>query len=186
MSYKLKVTCYNSQIITSPNHLIILFCFLLSAFCFLPCAAQTKFGHVDYGEIMKNMKGIDSIQTVIVNYQADLQAIAEQMVAEIKEKETAFEKLSTAANTSQAVLKIRQDELVSLYKRFQEFSQSAEVDIKDKQIELLEPFQKELLEAIKIVAKANNYNYIFDISTLMFYNPSDDLTEKVKTELIIK
>jgi outer membrane protein len=132
------------------------------------------------------MPGIDSIQTVVVNYQADLQTIAEQMVNEIKEKEAAFEKLSTAANTSQAILKIKQDELGSLYKRFQEFSQSADADIKAKSSELLEPFQNKLLEAVKKIAKANSYNYIFDISTLLFYNTSDDLTGKVKTELGIK
>jgi outer membrane protein len=164
----------------------IAFCLLLATFCIFPCVAQTTFGHVDYGEIMKNMKGIDSIQTVIVNYQADLQAIAEQMVSEIQEKEAAFEKLSTTANTSQAVVKIRQDEIISLYRRFPEFSQSAETDIRDKQLELLEPFQQELLEAVKKVAKNNGYSYVLDISTLVFYNTGDDLTDKVKTELGIK
>ena len=148
--------------------------------------AQSKFGHVDYGEIMKNMKGIDSIQAVVINYQADLQAIAEQMVKEIKEKETAFEKLTSSTNTAPAILKIKQEELVAMYKRFQEFSQSAEADIRDKQIELLKPFQKTLLDAIKKVAKTENYNYIFDIATLMFHNTNDDLTNKVKVELKIK
>jgi len=166
-----------------------LFSFLLSPFLlfsFLFCSAQTKFGHVDYGEIMTKMHGIDSVQTVITKYYGDLQDVAGQMVKEVKEKEAAFEKLATASNTSQAVLKIKQEELVALYRRFQEFQQSAERDFSDKKLELLEPFQQKLLDAIKKVAKANNYNYIFDITTVLFFNPNDDLTEKVKAELKIK
>jgi len=163
---------------------------LLSAFCFLlfsfTCSAQSKFGHVDYGEIMKNMSGIDSVQTVIKNYATELQTIGEQMAKEFQEKQTAYEKLANTPNTSPAILKIRQDELMAMYKRIQEFAQSMEVDVQDKQLELLEPFQLKLLEAIKKVAKANHYNYVFDISTVLFSSPNDDLTSKVKAELGIK
>ncbi|MDR0207138.1 MAG: OmpH family outer membrane protein [Bacteroidales bacterium] len=163
---------------------VLLFSFLLLSF--LPCSAQSKFGHVDYGEIMKNMHGIDSIQTVIMKYHSDLEDVAEQMIKELKEKETAFEKLAAGSNTSQAVLKIKQDELLSLYRRFQEFQQSAEKDFTDKKLELLEPFQQKLLDAIKKVGKAYNYNYIFDITAVLFFSPNDDITEKVKAELKIK
>ncbi|MCL2167889.1 MAG: OmpH family outer membrane protein [Lentimicrobiaceae bacterium] len=162
----------------------LLFSFLL--FPFLPCSAQSKFGHVDYSEIIKNIPGIDSIQTIITNYTADLQAIGEQMAKEFEEKQSAFEKLTNTPNTSQAVLKIKQDELMAIYKRIQEFSQSAEADIQEKQVELLEPFQNKLLEAIKTIAKKESYNYVFDISTLLFHSQEDDLTDKVKTELGIK
>ncbi|MCL2290322.1 MAG: OmpH family outer membrane protein [Bacteroidetes bacterium] len=163
----------------------IAFCFLLSAFCFHGFA-QSKFGHVDYGEIMKSMPGIDSIQNVIVNYNADLQSIGEQMVREFQEKQAAFEQLANTPGTSPAILKIRQEELQSMIKRIQEFAQSMEMDVQDKQLELLEPFQTKLIDAIKKVAKANHYSYVFDISTLLFSSPSDDLTNKVKAELGIK
>jgi len=135
---------------------------------------------------MKNMQGIDSVQIIATNYAADLQAIGEQMLKEFREKEVAFERLVNTPNTSSAILKIRQDELGAMHKRIMEFAQSMEVDIQDKQLELLEPFQTKLLDAIKKVAKANRYNYVFDTSTLMFYSPDDDLTDKVKAELGIK
>jgi len=170
MNYKLQIT-------------LSAFCFLLSSFT---CSAQSKFGHVDYGEIMKKMHGIDSVQTFIANYAADLQSIGEQMVKEFQEKNAAFEKLANSSNTSPAILKIKKEELLAMYKRIQEFTGSIEVDVQDKQLELLEPFQTKLLDAIKKVAKANNYNYIFDISTLLFSSSSDDLTDKVKAELGIK
>jgi outer membrane protein len=141
---------------------------------------------MDYTAIITNMPGIDSIQNIMTKYSTELQNIGEQMAKEFEEKQAAFEKLGTAANTSQAILKIKQDELMAMYKRIQEFSQSAEIDIKDKQVELLEPFQTKLSEAIKKIAKANNYNYVFDTSVLRFYAQGDDLTEKVKAELGIK
>ena len=164
------------------------FSFLLFSFLLFPLnsSAQSKFAHVDYGEVMKNMPGIDSAQIIAMNYAAELQAIGEQMVKEFKEKEEAFDRLAATPNTSPAILKIRQDELGAIVQRIREFSQSMEVDIQDKQLELLEPFQTKLLDAIKKVAKASNYNYVFDTSTLMFYSPTDDLTDKVKAELGIK
>jgi outer membrane protein len=148
--------------------------------------AQSKFGHVDYGEIMKNMPGIDSAQTVMINFRNDLQATAEHMSKEFQDKQAELEKLASGSNTSQAILKIKQDDLLAVYKRIQEFSQSTETEIADKQMELLEPFQTKLLATIKKIAKADSYNYVFDISTLLFYAPGDDLTNKVKAELGIK
>jgi len=163
--------------------------FLLSAFCLFSSftvSAQSKFGHVDYTAVITSMPGIDSIQTIVTNYTADLQAIGEQMSKEFEEKQTAFEKMVNEQNSSQAIIKIKQDELMGMYKRIQEFSQSAEADIQDKQYELLEPFQNKLKDAIKKVAKDNNYTYIFDISILLFSSQSDDITDKVKAELGIK
>jgi outer membrane protein len=132
------------------------------------------------------MPGIDSIQNVINDYVSDLQIINNQMEKEFEEKQIALENLSKSANISQAILKLKQDELLAMYKRIQEFKQSAQNDIQDKQVELLEPFQTKLSEAVKKIAKINKYNYVFDISVLLYYTLGDDLTDKVKAELGIK
>ena len=164
----------------------IFYCSLFIVHCSLfimPCAAQSKFGHVDYTSIITNMPGIDSVQNLLTNYVADLQTIGEQMEKEFIEKQTALEQMINAGNTSQAILKIKNEELTAMYKRIMEFKQSADTDIQDKQVELLEPFQTKLTEAIKKVAKAEHYNYVFDISVLLFYAQGEDLTDKVKTEL---
>ena len=166
---------------------ILLILFIINCqLSIINCVAQSKFGHVDYGEIMKNMQGIDSAQNVMIKFRDDMQKTAEQMTKEFQDKQADLEKLAANSNSSQAILKIKQDELMAMYKRIQEFSQASEAEIADKQLELLEPFQTKLLAAIKKIAKADNYNYIFDISTLLFYATSDDLTDKVKAELRIK
>ncbi|MDR2971537.1 MAG: OmpH family outer membrane protein [Bacteroidales bacterium] len=168
----------------SPLHLLPFLFFLL--FPSFNCSAQSKFGHVDYSAIITNMPGIDSIQNVINDYVSDLQIINNQMEKEFEEKQIALENLSKSANISQAILKLKQDELLAMYKRIQEFKQSAQNDIQDKQVELLEPFQTKLSEAVKKIAKINKYNYVFDISVLLYYTLGDDLTDKVKAELGIK
>jgi len=132
------------------------------------------------------MKGIDSAQTLITQFADELQNIGEQMYAEFQVKQADLEKLINDSKTSQTILKIKQDELSGLYKRIQDFAASMETDIHNKQVELLEPFQKQLLEAVSKVAKAGSYNYIFDISTLLFYAPNDDLTNQVKEQIGIK
>jgi outer membrane protein len=165
---------------------LIIFSLLISFFSILTISAQSKFGHVDYTAIITKMPGIDSIQTIVTNLSNDLQTIGEQMAKEFEVKQVAFEKMVTEQSSSPAVIKIKQEELMGMYKRIQEFSQSAQADIQDKQVELLEPFQKKLTNAIKKVAKENNYNYVFDIATVLFSSASDDLTDRVKAELEMK
>lgn len=177
----MNISSLKSQI----SYLFLLIIFI-APFSIFNCHAQSKFGHVDYGSIITKMQGIDSIQTVITNFQAELQAIGEEMSKEFKEKQAALEKLATSPNTSQAVLKIKQDELIAMYKRIQEFADSMDADVRAKSEELLEPFQTKLLNAIKKIAKSESYSYVFDISSLIFYATSDDLTNKVKAELGIK
>jgi outer membrane protein len=169
------------------NQFFLLFCIILNCqLSIVNCFAQSKFGHVDYTSIISIMQGIDSIQILMTGYVADLQTIGEQMEKEIDDKQSAYENMEKSGNTSQAILKIKQEELMALYKRIEEFKHSANVDIQEKQKELLEPFQTKLHEAIKKVAKAESYNYIFDSSNLIFYAPTHDLTNQVKAELGIK
>jgi len=148
-------------------------------------AQKAKFGHIDYAAIMKLMPGIDTAQTAIVNYQKELQETGEQMTNEFKQKEAEYNKLSTTG-ASTAILKVKEDELTTMYKRIQDFATASQQDVQNKQVELLKPFQDKMLAAIKKVADAGHYAYVFDTSTLAFYAPSDDLTAQIKAELGIK
>ncbi len=154
--------------------------------CFTTGYAQkAKFGHVDYGEIMKVMPGIDTAQQALVEYQQELEAVGKQMADEFKTKQAEYANL-TNTTTSSAILKVKEDELSKLYTRLQDFVSSSEADMQRKQLELLQPFQDRLLAAIKKVAEANKYTYVFDVTLCAFHNDSDDLTPAVKAELGIK
>ena len=154
--------------------------------CFTTGYAQkAKFGHVDYGEIMKVMPGIDTAQQVLIEYQQELEAVGKQMADEFKAKQAEYANLANTT-TSSAILKVKEDELTKLYARLQDFVSSSETDMQRKQLELLQPFQDRLLAAIKKVAEANKYTYVFDVTLCAFHNDSDDLTAAVKAELGIK
>lgn len=159
---------------------------LLALTCTMAGFAQkAKFGHVDYASIMKVMPGIDTAQTALLNFQQELQETGQAMATEFKQKEADYVKLANSG-ASAAILKVKEDELQKLYMRIQEFASISEQDLQSKQVELLKPFQDNLIAAIKEVAEAGNYTYIFDISTLAFHADSDDLTNAVKTKLGIQ
>lgn len=147
---------------------------------------DAKFGHLNYAELMQLVPGFDTAQTNLLSYQNELQAEGEQMVNEFKEKQAQLQAFANTATATQAKLKIKQDELENLYKRIQEYSQSIESLVYEKQLEILKPLQDLLLEAIKDVAKEGNYTYIFDVNTLASSALGDDISEKVKIKLGIK
>ncbi|MEG2070013.1 MAG: OmpH family outer membrane protein [Bacteroidales bacterium] len=146
---------------------------------------KVKFGHVNYGELMKIMPGIDSAQATIAAFQKELQTVGEGMTTEFQTKQAEYQKLSATA-TSPTVIKLKEEELTSMYKRIQEYSQTMESELQAKQLELLKPFQEKLLAAIKEIAKAENFTYVFDTSTLTYYQQGEDISDKVKVKLVIK
>lgn len=148
-------------------------------------AQKAKFGHVDYGAVMKEMPGIDTAQQALLAYQQELEAVGQQMADEFKAKQAEYANLTTTT-TSAAILKVKEDELMNIYKRLQDFISSSEQDLQAKQVELLKPFQERLLAAIKTVAEREKYTYVFDITMCAFHNDADDLTAAVKTELGIQ
>ena len=147
---------------------------------------KVKFGHLDYGEIIKVMPGIDTVQKVVADMQADLQATGEGMTKEFQKKQEEYQQMVNKGTYSAAVLKIKEDELVNMYQRIQDFSQSAEQVLQAKQMEMLKPFQEKILEAIKEVGKEHNFTYIFDTSLLTYYEQGEDVAAKVKQKLGIK
>ena len=114
-----------------------------------------------------------------------MEATGEEMAKEFQKKQEEYQQLANKG-TSAAVLKIKEDELTNMYKRIQDFSQSAEQDLQAKQLELLKPFQEKILDAIKAVGKEHNFTYIFDTSTLTYYEQGEDVSAKVKQKLGIK
>ncbi|MCQ2285757.1 MAG: OmpH family outer membrane protein [Bacteroidales bacterium] len=166
---------------------IITIIVFVAILCPFACFAQqkVKFGHINYGEVIKLMPGIDSVQKVVADMQTDLQATGEEMAKEFQKKQEEYQQLGQKG-ASAAVIKIKEDELTKMYQRIQDFSQAAEQDLQVKQMELLKPFQDALLNAVKEVAKENGFTYVFDTSTLTYYESGEDISAKVKQKLGIK
>ena len=161
---------------------LLLTCLIAPSFA----QSKAKFGHLDYGAIIKLIPGVDTAQTVLENFQKELQTEGEQMAAEFKKKNAEYEALASNPSTAPAILKIKKDDLEKQYKKIEDFSNLMQEEIQKKQLELLKPFQDALLKAIEKVAKEGNFTYIFDTSTLINYEKGEDIGPKVKEVLGIK
>ena len=87
---------------------------------------------------------------------------------------------------SSSVRKIREQELLEMQNRIQEFQYSVQEDMEEKQLELAKPFQDKIQNAINAVAKEHQYNYIFDTQILLYSDGGDDITPLVKKKLGLK
>ncbi len=147
-------------------------------------AQKAKFGHVDYAGIIAVMPETDSAQVTIRNLKASLEADGEVMQQEFQTKYEEF--AQKQATMSPAVAKVKQKELEDMYERLQAFAEGAQSQLQAKQAELLAPVQEKVTQAIKEVAKAENFTYVFDTTTVAYHWDSTDLTAKVKEKLGLK
>lgn len=146
--------------------------------------SKAKFGHLNYGEVIKEIPGIDTVQQQLLALQEELQKAGEEMQNEFQTKYQELQ--NSAATMSPTLLRVKEDELNAMYARIQEFAQTMDEDLRAKQLEMLRPFQEKVLAAIAEVAKAGGYAYIFDTSTLTYYDASENIADKVREKLGIK
>ena len=167
--------------------IVVLLAFCVSLTVSLNAQTKLKLGHMNSGEIMKIMPGIDTIQTNLMNFQNQLKAEYEQMMMEYQKKREDFE--TKGGTMSQSVYQIKAQEIRDLEARITEFAKSAEEDVQDRYTELLQPFQERLLNAINDIAKEHGYTYIFDSTqggALLYSENSDDISHLVKKKLGIE
>lgn len=153
-------------------------------FCTELNAQKAKFGHVDYAGIIEIMPETDSAQVEVKQLKADLEAEAAVMQQEFQAKYEEF--TQKQATYSSAVAQVKQKELEDMYQRLQAFAEGAQSQIQAKQVELLKPVQDKVLNAIKEVAKADNFTYVFDVTTVAYGWDTTDITDKVKAKLGLK
>ena len=83
---------------------------------------------------------------------------------------------------------MKEQELLDLQNRIQTFEGGAQEKAQNKRQELYTPILKRAEDAVKAVAKENNYAYIFDtsIGAVIYAQESDDITLLVKKKLGLK
>jgi len=158
---------------------VLLACF----FCMTSAFAQ-KYGHVNSGDVMKAMPGVDSVEIKLMDFHKELQLLYENMFNEFQVKKDKFDK--EAGTMSSSVRKLREDELISIQNRIREFELNVQDDVEEEKIKLITPFQDKIQNAINEVAKEHKYSYIFDTQILLYYDGGDDVTPLVKKKLGIK
>lgn len=145
---------------------------------------QAKFGHVDIATVMQATPEWGAAETELQQFGENLTKEGEALQAELQKKYEEYQQKQ--ATYSEAVAKLKQQELQDMVQRLEKFKNDAAQSIEEKQEQLLTPIRLKVLDAIKEVAKENNYTYVFDVSTQLFNSESDDLTDKVKAKLGLK
>jgi outer membrane protein len=143
----------------------------------------TKIGHVDFGKILEQMPGQDTVKVVMEKYVQSLQGELQAMQAELELKGTDYQK--NVATMSNIIKSTKEKEITDLQGRIEAFQQSAQKELSDKQTELITPFVNKAKQAIKDVAKEGSFSYILNsVEDLVLYSDGgEDVAPLVKKKL---
>ncbi|HOO98397.1 MAG TPA: OmpH family outer membrane protein [Bacteroidales bacterium] len=147
-----------------------------------------KFGHVNGNEVVQALPEFDSANVKLENFQKELINALELMSVELNNKNDAYTK--EEKNLTDLVKQTKQQEIIDLNRRMQDFQAKAQDDLRLRQQQLFQPIQEKVEKAIKDVGKENGFVYIFDIGTgvLLYFDEtkSTDVTALVKGKLGVK
>jgi outer membrane protein len=121
-------------------------------------------------------------------FRKDLVNALELMSVELNNKSDAYNKESK--NLTDIVKQTKEQELVDMNRRIQEFQTNAQTQLQDKQTELFQPIYVKVDKAIKDVGKENGFTYLFDVAkgSLLYFDEtkSTNVLPLAKAKLGIK
>lgn len=163
-------------------------------FLFLACGlffgssafAQAKFGYINSDELLSIMPEVRKADSSLQLYAKSYQDQLEQMMKEYQKKGQDFQ--AQERTMTEAVKEVKVKEIQQLEERIQTTQQSAQEKVAKKKEELYSPILEKADKAIKDVAKANNFDYVFDASrgNILYAKESDNIMPLVKAKLGIK
>ncbi len=143
----------------------------------------TKIGHIDFGKLLEQMPGQDTVKVVMEKYVQSLQGELQTMQQELEMKGADYQK--NAATMSNIIKATKEKEITDLQGRIEAFQQSAQKELSDKQTELITPFVNKAKQAIKDVAKEGGFSYILNsVEDLVLYSEGgEDIAPLAKKKL---
>ena len=151
-------------------------------------AQNFKFGHINSDELIQAMPEYDSATVKLEKFRKELVNALELMSVELNTKNEAYQKESK--NYSDIVKQTKEQELVDMNKRIQDFQNNAQSQLQSKQSEVFQPIYQKVDKAIKDVGKENGFLYVFDVSkgALLYFDEtkSTNVMPLVKTKLGLK
>jgi len=147
---------------------------------------KLKFGHLDFAKLYNLMPELDSVRGVFDGYNKSIQEQFAAMQTELENKFMDYQ--ANATGMSEIIRSTKEAEINDLKERLDAFEAKATQDLQAKESELTAPIIERAKKAVQDVAKENGYTYVFNSSEglLLYAEPSDDISELVKTKLGIK
>jgi outer membrane protein len=162
----------------------------LLVFCvaFTGKSQNLKFGHINSDELIQSMPEWDSANANLEKFRKDLVNNIDIMSVELNNKNDAYNK--EQKNWTDIVKQTKEQEIIDLQRRIQDFQQNAQVQFQNKQVELFQPVTTKVEKAIKDVGKENGFLYVFDVSkgVLLYFDEakSTDIMPLAKAKLGLK
>jgi len=149
-------------------------------------AQSFKTGHINRDDIITAMPEYDTAMKKYNEFGQELTNALELMQVELNNKYDQFTK--EEKNLSELVKANKVQEITDMQTRMNNFQQQAQIQLQEKQAELLNPIIAKANNAINAVAKEGGYIYIYDIRTLVYVDTvkSTDIGPLVRTKLGIK
>lgn len=143
--------------------------------------AQNKVGHVNTQDLLLALPERAEAE-------AEVQKKAKELEKEIKDLQAVFEEKYTTFTQEQETMsptirKIREEELMEFQQRIQERQQTAQQTLQKLEERLMQPMVDKVQKAIDKVAEAEKFNYVFDVTSIVYYSGGTDITDKVRKEL---
>ena len=126
-------------------------------------SAQTKVAHIDVQALMTSMPDMKTAQEQLKKIQETYDKDYKNMVTEYQTKLQKYEQESATAGD--ALNETRSKEMQDMGARIQQFQQTAQKELGQKEMDLYKPIMEKAQNAIKKVAKEKGFNYVLDATT---------------------
>lgn len=146
--------------------------------------AQTKVAHIDVQALMTSMPEMKTAQEQLKKIQETYDKDYKNMVTEYQTKLQKYEQESATAGD--ALNETRSKEMQDMGARIQQFQQTAQKELGQKEVDLMKPLFEKGQKAIQKIAKAKGVNYVLDSTspgTVLYMEGGIDLMADVKKEL---
>lgn len=151
-------------------------------------AQNIKFAHINSDELIQALPEFDSARVQLEKFQKELVNALELMQVELRNKSDVYQK--ELKNYTEIVRQTKEQEMVDMNNRIQEFQQNAQTQLQEKQASLFQPIYAKVDKAIKDVGKENGFVYVFDVSkgALLYFDEtkSTNVMTLAKAKLGIK
>lgn len=144
-----------------------------------------KVGHMNSDALMSQMQEVKNADQQIQAYQKQKEKQMQEKYEKINKFMAEAMKAEQEGTLSRVQLEQKQTELQKMEADLRKAEAEAKQSIVQKQEELLQPIMDKINDAIQLVGKTNNYDYIFNTSSgvLLHADKGDDVTALVKKEL---
>jgi len=140
-----------------------------------------KFGHVTSETLLMAMPEYDSARVKMEALRQQYSDELDQIQVEINKKIEAFNQAESTM--SDLIKEAKASEIQEMQTRLQNFSQTANQDLQQQQMQLIQPVMDKARAAIDAVAKEHGLIYVFDLSQ---GNPIYTSEESLDMEPLVK